>query len=79
MGKKSVMDSPLLSPADDQAVDALQEALGPEQNHLGQLFQEVLRVALQAQIRDTQETRSKNQESELLMNILESYINNSKK
>ena len=60
MGKKSVMDKPLLSSADGQGVDALQVALGPEQDDLGNIFQEVLRVALQAQI-DTQETRSKKQ------------------
>ncbi|XP_056464495.1 neuromedin Bb [Gadus chalcogrammus] len=78
MGKKSVMDKPLLSPADGQGVDALQVALGPEQDDLGNIFQEVLRVALQAQI-DTQETRSKKQESELLMKILESYVDSSKK
>ncbi|CAL8350314.1 unnamed protein product [Merluccius merluccius] len=81
MGKKSVMDNPLLSSADGQGVGALQAALqGPERSGdlVGDLVQEVLRVALQAQV-DTQETRSKNQESELLMKILESYIHNSRK
>ncbi|XP_029904080.1 neuromedin Bb [Myripristis murdjan] len=78
MGKKSVMDTPLLPPADEQGVDELEVALAPEQNGLGDLFQEVLRVALQAQV-DTQESRSKNQEAGLLMKILERYIQNSRK
>ena len=58
--------TPLLSSADGQGVGALQAALqGPERS-AGDLVgdrrdgQEVLRVALQAQV-DTQETRSKNQ------------------
>ena len=57
MGKKSVMDKPLLSPADGPGVDALQSALqGPEPDDLGNIFQEVLRVALQAQV-DTQDSK----------------------
>ncbi|KAG7271504.1 hypothetical protein CRUP_005125 [Coryphaenoides rupestris] len=90
MGKKSVMENPLLSSAEGQGtVDALQVALVPEQTwgssplvpeqrDLGDLLQGVLRVALQAHV-DSLESRSKNQESELLMKILESYIHNSKK
>lgn len=60
MGKKSVMDPPMLPSAEEQDVDALEVALPAEQSALGELFQEFLRVALQAQM-DTQESRSKNQ------------------
>lgn len=62
MGKKSVMDTPLLPSAEGQGVDALEVTLPAEQSALGELFQEFLRVALQAQV-DTQESRSKNQVS----------------
>uniref|UniRef100_A0A8C7DIW9 Neuromedin Bb n=1 Tax=Oncorhynchus kisutch TaxID=8019 RepID=A0A8C7DIW9_ONCKI len=79
MGKKSVMDSPLLQSPDGQSVDAFEVALSPEQNGMGNLFQDVLRVALQAQLRDDTENRSENQETGLLMKILESYIQNNRK
>ena len=108
MGKKSVMDAPLLPSPEDQAVDALEVSLPAEQTALGELFQEFLRVALQTQ-EDTQQRRSKNQvkttfsqpkfyinfqkwsffifgsisstlfqEADLLMKILENYIQNRK-
>ncbi|KAM7423829.1 hypothetical protein PAMA_000273 [Pampus argenteus] len=77
MGKKSVMDTPLLSSAEGQGADTLEVTLPAEQNALGELFHEFLRVALQAQV-DTQESRSKNQEADLLMKILESYIQSRK-
>lgn len=62
MGKKSVMDTPLLPSAEGQGVDALEVNLPAEQSALVELFQEFLRVALQAQV-DTQESRTKNQVS----------------
>ena len=62
MGKKSVMDAPLLPSAEGQGVDGLEVALPAEQSALVELFQEFLRVAMQAQV-DTQESRSKNQVS----------------
>ncbi|XP_060896620.1 neuromedin Bb [Labrus mixtus] len=74
MGKKSVMDAPLLPSA--EGVNAL-VALPEEQGAIGELFQEYLREALQAQV-DTEESRSKNQEADLLMRILESYIHSRK-
>ncbi|KAM8761914.1 neuromedin Bb [Acanthopagrus schlegelii] len=77
MGKKSVMDPPLLPSAEGQGGDALEVSLPAEQSALGELFQEFLRVALQAQV-DTQASRSKNQEGDLLMKILESYIQSRK-
>ncbi|XP_047437018.1 neuromedin Bb [Mugil cephalus] len=77
MGKKSVMDAPLLPSAEEQGIDALEVALPARQSALGELFQEFLRVALQAQV-DTQESRSKNQEGDLLMKILENYIQSRK-
>ncbi|XP_056135191.1 neuromedin Bb [Lampris incognitus] len=70
MGKKSVMDNTLLPSADGPGVDAFGVGLGPEQNE--DLFQEVLRVALQAQV-DTQKGLPKSQETGLLMKILENY------
>nr|XP_046237884.1 neuromedin Bb [Scatophagus argus] len=77
MGKKSVMDTPVLPSEEGQGVDALEVTLPAEQSALGELFQEFLRVALQAQV-DTQESRSKHQEADLLMKILESYIQSRK-
>ncbi|KAG7222411.1 hypothetical protein INR49_016270 [Caranx melampygus] len=77
MGKKSVMDTPMLPSAEGQGVDALEVTLPGEQSALGELFQEFLRVALQAQV-DPQESRSKNQEADLLMKILGSYIQSRK-
>lgn len=62
MGKKSVMDPPLMPPAEGPGDGALEVSLPGEQSALGQLFQEFLRVALQAQV-DTHESRSKNQVS----------------
>lgn len=60
MGKKSVMDTPLLPSAEGQGVNALEVTLPAEHNALRELIQEFLRVALQPQV-DTQESRSKNQ------------------
>ncbi|XP_020510910.1 neuromedin Bb [Labrus bergylta] len=74
MGKKSVMDAPLLPSA--EGVNAL-VALPEEHGAIGELFQEYLREALQAQV-DTEESRSKNQDADLLMRILESYIHSRK-
>ncbi|XP_068432058.1 neuromedin Bb [Clinocottus analis] len=77
MGKKSVMDTPLLPPAQGQGVDALEVSLPVEPSALVELFHDFLRVALQAQV-DTQESRTKNQEANMLMKILESYIQSRK-
>ncbi|KAM4744473.1 neuromedin Bb [Anableps anableps] len=77
MGKKSVMDTPLLPSPEEQAVDAVEVSLPAEQTSLGELFQEFLRVALKAQV-DTDESRLKNQEAELLTKILENYIQSRK-
>lgn len=62
MGKKSVMDSPLLPAAEGQGIDALEVTLPAEQSALGELFQDFLRVALRTQV-DPQESRSKDQVS----------------
>lgn len=62
MGKKSVMDSPLLPSDEGRGADAVEVALPAEQRALAELFQEFLRVALRAQV-DTQESRSKSQVS----------------
>ena len=59
MGKKSVMDAPLLPSAEgQQGGDALEVNLPAEQSDLVELFHQFLRVALQAQV-DTQESRMK--------------------
>lgn len=60
MGKKSVMESPLLPSPEERAVDALEVSLPAGQSSLRELFQEFLRVALKAQV-DTDESRLKNQ------------------
>ncbi|XP_074481825.1 neuromedin Bb [Sebastes fasciatus] len=77
MGKKSVMDAPLLPSAEDQQGDALEVSLPAEQGAMVELFHQFLRVALQAQV-DTQESRMKNQEADMLMKILESYTQSRK-
>ncbi|XP_035015559.2 neuromedin Bb [Hippoglossus stenolepis] len=77
MGKKSVMDAPLMPSAEGQGQDALEVSFPGEQSAIEELFQEFLRVALQTQV-DTQESRSKNQEADLLMKILGSYIQSRK-
>ncbi|KAM9766094.1 neuromedin Bb [Menidia menidia] len=77
MGKKSVMDTPLLPSPEDQADDGQDVSLPEEQTALGELFQDFLRAALQTQA-DTQQRRSKNLEADLLMKILENYIQNRK-
>lgn len=60
MGKKSVMDAPLLPSSEGQSVNSLEVAVPAEESALGELFQEFLRVALRAQV-DAAEIRSKNQ------------------
>ncbi|XP_029354776.1 neuromedin Bb [Echeneis naucrates] len=77
MGKKSVMEPPLLPSAEGQGADPLEVTLPGEQRVLQELFQEFLRVALQAQA-DPQESLSKKQDVDLLMKILESYIQSRK-
>ncbi|XP_068178766.1 neuromedin Bb [Antennarius striatus] len=77
MGKKSVVDAPLLPSAGGQDGDALEVSDPSEQSALVELIQEFLRVALQAQV-DTQERRSRNQETNLLLKILDSYFQNTK-
>uniref|UniRef100_A0A1A8GZP7 Neuromedin Bb n=1 Tax=Nothobranchius korthausae TaxID=1143690 RepID=A0A1A8GZP7_9TELE len=77
MGKKSVMDSPLLSPPEEQGLGSLELSLPADQSSLGELFHEFLRVALQAQV-DTRESRSETQEADLLTKILENYLRSRK-
>ncbi|XP_037553469.1 neuromedin Bb [Nematolebias whitei] len=71
MGKKSVMDAPLLPSAEDQAGASVEVNPLAEHNSLWELFQHFLRV-------DTHESRSKNQEADLLTKILENYIQSRK-
>lgn len=57
MGKKSVMDTPLLRSPEDQGVNPVELSFPAEQTSL---VQEFLRVALKAQM-DTEESRLKDQ------------------
>ncbi|XP_037304492.2 neuromedin Bb [Pungitius pungitius] len=75
MGKKSVMDAPLLPAA--QGIDALEVSLPVEQSALLELFHQFVRGELQAQV-DTRERSSNPQEADMLMKILESYIQRKK-
>ncbi|XP_061566853.1 neuromedin Bb [Cololabis saira] len=77
MGKKSVMDTPLLASQEDQGTGTVGVRVPAEQSALRELFQEFLRVALQAEV-DAQESRSRNPEVDLLTKILESYIRSRK-
>ncbi|KAM9860975.1 neuromedin Bb [Aulostomus maculatus] len=77
MGKKSVMDTPLLPSSEGQGVGALEVPLPAERTDLGELFQEFLRLVLQTHL-DTPESLSKKQEADLLMKILERYIQSRK-
>nr|XP_057945293.1 neuromedin Bb [Doryrhamphus excisus] len=71
MGKKSVMDDPLLS-AEGQGDGDAEVSLPGGHSSLSELFQDFLRVAMQTQV-DSQESRFKAQEADILMRILESY------
>lgn len=56
MGKKSVLDSPVLDSPDQQSVNSLREALDRDINvqEIWELItQEVLKIALKAQQQDT--------------------------
>ncbi|XP_015198865.2 neuromedin Ba [Lepisosteus oculatus] len=82
MGKKSVLDSPLLEPPDVPAVSSIRVALNPggAQDMRELITQEVLKIALQTQLQDSRgKTDSNDQETGLLMKILENYIQNNRK
>uniref|UniRef100_W5NBQ7 Neuromedin B n=1 Tax=Lepisosteus oculatus TaxID=7918 RepID=W5NBQ7_LEPOC len=82
MGKKSVLDSPLLEPPDVPAVGSIRVALNPggAQDMRELITQEVLKIALQTQLQDSRgKTDSNDQETGLLMKILENYIQNNRK
>ncbi|KAJ8417341.1 hypothetical protein AAFF_G00285680 [Aldrovandia affinis] len=83
MGKKSVVDSSLLGSPGEPAMNAVQVALNSEQHaqDLRELItQEVLKIALQAQLQDTRGKQDSNdQDMGLIMKIFESYIRNSRK
>ncbi|XP_075902897.1 neuromedin Bb [Nelusetta ayraudi] len=77
MGKKSLMDGPLLPTAERQGLDELEVSMPAKQSALAELFQELVRVALRTQV-DTQEGRSKKQEADLFMKILTNYVQSTK-
>ncbi|KAK7176515.1 hypothetical protein R3I93_000676 [Phoxinus phoxinus] len=78
MGKKSVVDSERLPTEDDSTMKAFEAALNPQQVEPADLYQEMLRIALQAHL-DSPEIRHKVPETAILMKILESYIQDNKK
>ncbi|KAG7468212.1 hypothetical protein MATL_G00140550 [Megalops atlanticus] len=83
MGKKSVVDSSLLASSNEPSMSAIQVALSPERQaqDLRELVtQELLKIALQAQLQDAPRKQdADDQETGLLMKILETYIGNSRK
>ncbi|KAG7473272.1 hypothetical protein MATL_G00094010 [Megalops atlanticus] len=83
MGKKSVVDSALLGAPGEPGMNTVQVALSPEmqaQDLKELISQEVLKIALQAQLQDPRGKQDSNdEETGLLMKIIESYIRNSKK
>ncbi|KAL1271428.1 hypothetical protein QQF64_030444 [Cirrhinus molitorella] len=78
MGKKSVVDSERLPTEDDSTMKAIEAALNPQQVEPADLYQEMLRIALQTHL-DSQEIRPKVPETAILMKILDSYIQDNKK
>lgn len=58
MGKKSVVDSEQLPSEDDSTMKAIEAALNPLQFEPADLYQEMLRIALQTHL-DSQEIRAK--------------------
>ncbi|XP_016357506.1 neuromedin-B-like [Sinocyclocheilus anshuiensis] len=78
MGKKSVVDSEHLLTEDDSTMKAIEAALNPQQVEPADLYQEMLRIALQAHL-DSQEIRPKVPGTAILMKILDSYIQDNKK
>ncbi|XP_077374805.1 neuromedin Bb [Festucalex cinctus] len=72
MGKKSVMESPLLSSTEAEGVGDLEVSRPQGRSDLSELFQEFLRMQAQAHV-DSQESRLKSQEAEMLLRILEIY------
>ncbi len=57
MGKKSVVDSEQLTSEDDSTMKAIEAALNPQQVEPADLYQEMLRIALQTHL-DSQEIRA---------------------
>lgn len=56
MGKKSVVDSEQLPTEDDSTMEAIEAALNPQQVEPADLYQAMLRIALQAHL-DSQQIR----------------------
>ncbi|KAJ8391570.1 hypothetical protein AAFF_G00087110 [Aldrovandia affinis] len=82
MGKKSVVDSSLLESADYPSLNAIEVALNPDRHaqDLRELItQEVRKLALQTELQDTRKQDSQDQETGLLLKILENYIGNERK
>ncbi|KAL7866951.1 hypothetical protein AOLI_G00147650 [Acnodon oligacanthus] len=73
MGKKSVVDSAPLPPEDDATMNAIEAALNTKHVEPDDLYQEVLKTALQARL-DSEDSRARNPDTALFMKILENYI-----
>ncbi|KAI7789305.1 neuromedin Bb [Triplophysa rosa] len=78
MGKKSVEDTQLLPIEDAAAMKAIEAALNPQQVEPNDIYDEILKIALQTHI-DSQEIIPKVRETALLMKILSNYIEGNRK
>ncbi|XP_067258040.1 neuromedin Bb [Chanodichthys erythropterus] len=78
MGKKSVVDSERLPSEEDSTMKAIEAALSRQQVEPEDLYQEMLKIALQTHL-DSQEIRPKVPVTAILMKILKSYIQDNKK
>ncbi|XP_030621910.1 neuromedin Ba [Chanos chanos] len=81
MGKKSIVDSPVLE-SPEPKMNSIQASIDPssDADNLRELItQEVLKVALQAQLQDVQGgDDSPNQDTDFLLKLLKSYTGNRK-
>nr|XP_055063877.1 bombesin-like [Misgurnus anguillicaudatus] len=78
MGKKSVEDTEQLPTQENAAMKAIEAALNPQQVEPADIFNEILKNALQTHI-ESQEISPKDRETALLMKILGNYIQGNRK
>ncbi|XP_055063877.2 neuromedin Bb [Misgurnus anguillicaudatus] len=78
MGKKSVEDTEQLPTQENAAMKAFEAALNPQQVEPADIFNEILKNALQTHI-ESQEISPKDRETALLMKILGNYIQGNRK
>ncbi|XP_065123882.1 neuromedin Bb [Paramisgurnus dabryanus] len=78
MGKKSIEDTEQLPTQENAAMKAIEAALNPQQVEPMDIFNEILKIALQTHI-ESQEISPKDRETALLMKILGNYIQGNRK